>query len=95
VLSADNHRGNVEVEKSFYSENNMSLSAQEIIESFEDLPDAEKQRVAYEILRRSVYLDVPPLTDEELVVVAEDLFLALDARESEDGSSKPGRGLDS
>ena len=73
----------------------MALSAQQIIEFFEGLPESEKQRVAYEILRRSVYLDVPPLTDEELVVAAEDLFLALDARESENGSSKPGRGLDS
>ena len=38
----------------------MALSAQQIIESFEGLPESEKQRVAYEILRRSVYLDVPP-----------------------------------
>ena len=73
----------------------MALSAQQIIESFEGLPESEKQTVAYEILRRSVYADVPPLTDEELVAAAEGVFLALDARESEDGSSKPGRGLDS
>jgi hypothetical protein len=71
----------------------MALSAQQIIESFEGLPESEKQRVAYEIFRRSVYLDVPPLADEELVAAAEDLFLALDARESENGSSEPGRGL--
>jgi hypothetical protein len=60
----------------------MALSAQQIIESFEGLPESEKQRVAYEILRRSIYVDVPPLTDEELVAAAEDVFLALDARES-------------
>jgi hypothetical protein len=71
----------------------MALSAQQIIESFEGLPESEKQRVAYEILRRSVYFDVPPLTDEELVAAAEDLFLALDARELENGSSEPGRGV--
>ncbi len=71
----------------------MALSAQQIIESFEGLPESEKQRVAYEILRRSVYLDVPPLADEELVAAAEDLFLALDARESENGSSEPGSDL--
>jgi hypothetical protein len=79
--------------KEFLQEKNMALSAQQIIESFEALPESEKQKVAYEILRRSVYLDVPPLTNEELVAVAEDLFLALDARESENGSSDPGRGL--
>ena len=60
----------------------MALSAQQIIESFEGLPESEKQRVAYEILRRSIYVDVPPLTDEEFVAAAEDVFLALDARES-------------
>jgi hypothetical protein len=68
------------------------LSVQQIIESFEGLPESEKQRVAYEILRRSVYLEGPPLTDEELIATAEDLFLALDARASEHGSSEPGRG---
>ena len=71
----------------------MALSVQQIIESFEGLPESEKQKVAYEILRRSVYLEVPPLTDEELIATAEDLFLALDAIESEHGSSEPGRGL--
>ena len=71
----------------------MALSAKQIIESFEGLPESEKQRVAYEILRRSVCLDVPPLTDEELVAAAEDIFLALDASELENDSSEPGRGL--
>jgi hypothetical protein len=30
----------------------MALSVQQIIESFEGLPESEKQRVAYEILRK-------------------------------------------
>lgn len=71
----------------------MTLSAQQIIDSFERLPESEKQEVTYEILRRSIYLEIPPLTDEELVAAAEQLFLALDAKEAEDGSSQPGRGL--
>jgi hypothetical protein len=71
----------------------VTLSAQQIIESFEHLPESEKQRVAYEILRRSVHLAIPPLTDEELIAATEDLFLALDAREAKNGSSDPGRGL--
>ncbi len=70
----------------------MTLSGQQIIESFEHLPESEKQRVAYEILRRSLHMEIPPLTDEELIVTAENLFLALDAREANDGSSDPGRG---
>ena len=71
----------------------MALSAQQIIEFFEGLPESEKQGVAYEILRRSVCLDVPPLTDEELVAAAEDLFLTLDASEIENDSFEPGRSL--
>lgn len=71
----------------------MSLSAQQIIDSFECLPDSEKQKVAYEILRRSVLLEVPSLKDEELVAAAEDLFLTLDAMEAESDSAEPGRGL--
>jgi chorismate-pyruvate lyase len=71
----------------------MTLSAQQIIDAFERLPEPEKQTVAHEILRRSVQLQVPSLTDEELVVAAEDLFLTLDAREAGNDSSDPGRGL--
>jgi hypothetical protein len=71
----------------------MTLSAQQIIDSFERLPESEKQKVAYEILRRSIHLEIPPLTDDELVAAAENLFLALDAREAENGSSEPGRGM--
>jgi hypothetical protein len=71
----------------------MTLSAQQIIDSFDRLSEPEKEKVAYEILRRSVHLEIPPLTDEELTVAAEDLFIALDAREAENGSSEPGTGL--
>jgi hypothetical protein len=79
--------------RSFSQEINVTLSAQQIIESFEHLPESEKQKVAYEILRPSVHLEIPPLTDEEFTATAEDLFLALDARETKDGPSDPGRGL--
>ena len=57
----------------------MTLSAQQIIDSFDRLPESEKQKVAYEILRRSVQLEVPSLTDKELIVAAEDLFLTLES----------------
>ena len=71
----------------------MTLSMQQIIDSFERLPDSEKQKVAYEILRRSVHLEVPPLTDEDLIASAEDFFLTLDAQEAENDTSEQGRGL--
>jgi len=62
----------------------MSTEAQNLIESFDRLPDAEKQEVASEILRRTVNFDMPVLSDEELVLSVEELFLELDRREAED-----------
>lgn len=63
---------------------NMSTSAQNIIDSFEQLPESEKLQVASEIIRRTARLKLPPLSDEELTIVAEELFLELDKRESID-----------
>jgi len=71
----------------------MTLSMQQIIDSFERLPDTEKQKVAYEILRRSAHFEVLPLTDEDLITAAEDLFLTLDAQEEVNGPSDQARGL--
>lgn len=62
----------------------MSTSAQEILQSFDQLPEAEKQEVAAEILRRTINFDLPPLSDEELVLSAEELFSELDRGEAED-----------
>ena len=62
----------------------MSTSAQEILHSFDQLPEDEKQEVASEILRRTINFDLPPLSDEELVLSAEELFSELDRREAED-----------
>ena len=63
----------------------MTNSAKSILESFDELPDAEQQEVARAILRRALRLDLPPLTDDDLVSQAEDLFLDLDKREASDG----------
>ncbi|HEY7546587.1 MAG TPA: hypothetical protein VID27_16980 [Blastocatellia bacterium] len=59
----------------------MSTSAQNILDSFERLPDSEKLEVASEIIRRTAGLKLPPLSDEELTITAEELFLELDKRE--------------
>jgi hypothetical protein len=40
-----------------------------------------------EILRRSWYMDLPPLTDNELIIRAESCFLELDSREDNDDST--------
>lgn len=68
----------------------LSDIVEELLKSFELLPEPEKQKVASEILRRSLELRLAPLTDEELALNAEQVFLELDRRESEDGQSQSG-----
>ena len=61
----------------------MSTAAkQALLHSFDLLPEPDKQEVAAEIIRRAVQLDLLPLADEELVSLAEGLFLELDENES-------------
>lgn len=63
----------------------MTLSAQNIVQSFDRLSDSDKKEVATEIFRRTLKFDFPPLTDDEFVLNAENIFLELDQRESADG----------
>jgi hypothetical protein len=65
----------------------MSTSIEQILDSFEHLPEADKHTVAFEIIRRTVNFDPPALTDEELVMNAGALFLELDGRELGDEQS--------
>ena len=56
-----------------------------ILESFDRLPEDSKREAALEILKRSAKFDLPPLADETLLQVAEDIFLSLDKQESNHG----------
>ncbi|MEW6214870.1 MAG: hypothetical protein AB1478_06660 [Nitrospirota bacterium] len=60
----------------------MATSVKDILHSFELLPEDEKKELASEIIRRTAKFDLPPLTDEELISCADELFLELDRRES-------------
>ena len=60
----------------------MNTLAQELLKNFDDLPETEQQAIAVEILKRVINFDLPPLTDEDLVLNAEELFLALDDDQS-------------
>jgi hypothetical protein len=62
----------------------MSTATQHLLDAFDLLSAAEKQMVIGEILRRVQDLDLPLLSDEELVATAEALFLELDHREATD-----------
>lgn len=66
----------------------MNANAQTILSSFDLLPPAAKQEVAFEILRRTKDFNFPPLTNDELIANAEAVFLELDQREREDEQSE-------
>ena len=59
----------------------MTVLAQEILSQFDCLSNADQVEVACEILKRLVNFDFPPLTDEDLALSAESLFLDLDQQE--------------
>lgn len=65
----------------------MTATTQEILERFTQLPMSEKKIVVSVILRDTLEVETPDLTDNELVLSAEELFLELDQREAADGKS--------
>ena len=56
----------------------MGTPAQNVIDTFDGLPDSEKREVAAAILRRSAKIEFPSISDDELVYSAEETFLELD-----------------
>lgn len=61
----------------------MTLAVQNLLRSYEALPENEKREFAFEILRRSRAFDLPATSDEELASLADELFQKLDKREEE------------
>ena len=60
----------------------MTALVQELLNTFDRLTDSERLVLVIEILKRTTYLDFPPLSDEDLALNAEELFLDLDAQEA-------------
>jgi len=60
----------------------MTKSVEQLLKSFEQLPEAEKCELASEIIKRSLGLDLPELSDETLLFAADQTFLQLDKEES-------------
>ena len=65
----------------------MTQTAQNIISTFDRLPTAEQKEITKIILRRHLEIEMPSLSDDELVVSAEELFLELDRLEAIDAKS--------
>lgn len=61
----------------------MTTVVQNILQSFEQLPEVEKRELASEIIRRSLGLSLPLLSDEQLASNADTSFLEFDRKESE------------
>jgi hypothetical protein len=59
----------------------MTRSVQELLNHFDRLPEAEKREAASEILQRVRRLDLDPISDDDLILSAEEMFLELDRRE--------------
>lgn len=60
----------------------MTALVQELLKTFDQLTNLEQLELTSEILKRITHLDFPPLSDEDLALNAEELFLELDKRES-------------
>lgn len=60
----------------------MTVKVRELLDSFDQLEESERQEAAAEILRRTLQLDLPPLDDDMLVQIAEERFLKLDEEEN-------------
>ena len=60
----------------------MTRSVEELLNSFEKLPEAEKRELASEIIKRSLTLDLPEISDDSMLAAADQIFLQLDNEES-------------
>ena len=61
----------------------MTETVENLLVYFEKLTETEKQDLAIEVVRRTDIFGAPELSDEEITLAAEDLFLALDREEAE------------
>jgi hypothetical protein len=63
----------------------MSSDSQNLLSTFDTLPPGEQREVMAALLQKAANWDNPPLTDEDLARLADDVFLELDRREAADG----------
>lgn len=61
----------------------MVTTAKDVLEKFGQLPITERKKVASNILRESLDIEIPNLTDEELILNAKEIFLENDRLEIE------------
>ena len=71
----------------------MTTAVRDFLKSFDSLSESDKRELVAEIMRRSISFDYPSLSDIDLVMNAEDLFLELEKKESIDAPTTTRRSL--
>ena len=56
----------------------MTRAAKRLLDTFDALPESERQEVTREILRRTALAEHGPLADAQLVALADEVFRELD-----------------
>lgn len=59
----------------------MTTAVKDMLHSFELLSDEDKRELFSEIIKKTAQFDFPPLSDNDLILCAENTFLELDHRE--------------
>jgi hypothetical protein len=59
----------------------MTSAVRELISRFERLDERDQVEAAREIIRRTAMAEIPPLTDEELTALADELFIEMEREE--------------
>jgi predicted HAD superfamily phosphohydrolase len=59
----------------------MTAAAEHFIEDFEALPEPERREVIAKLLQIASHMDYGPISEEELLVSADEIFVALDREE--------------
>lgn len=67
----------------------MSVTVQDVLDSFDALSDSEQYEVAIEVLRRTAHATTPDIADDTLLALADNLFHELDEQEAESARSTP------
>lgn len=62
----------------------MTVSVKDILQSFETLTEAEQREVTSAILRYMLRADTLPVSDEDLLAQADEIFCEIDSREAAD-----------
>ncbi len=59
----------------------MTAAAEHLIEDFEALPEPERREVLAKLLQIASHMDYGPISEEELLASADELFVAFDREE--------------